>query len=139
MSKKLVSGDAFYYGGHILYSYDPNFLYGTFIVSNDKIIYQKSGFLRIKWSMEIPFDRVLWDKVTFENGEDIEYKQRMSGLAFLGGYGPVSTYSRNTTFVTIPFLDEKNLEQRPKFSFKKPKMLEDVSKLLYDRIPPKKL
>ena len=62
----------------------------------------------------------------------------MTALTYLAGYGPMTSMSRNVTFITIPYKDEKGVEQAPKFSINKKRFLEEVSKFIYDNMPSKK-
>jgi len=62
----------------------------------------------------------------------------MTAYSYFAGYGPMTSYSRNTTFITIPYKDENGVEQAPKFSINKQKVLEKVSKFIYERMTSKK-
>jgi len=62
----------------------------------------------------------------------------MTAYSYFAGKGPITSYSRNITFLTVPFKDEKGVEQNPKFTFSKQKVLEEISKFFYEKIPAQK-
>ena len=102
------------------------------------ISFEKAGFFGVKWSIEIPIKKIIWKKVSQNVGEDVAYKQRMTAASYMAGYGAMTSLSRTTTFITIPFKDEKGVEQAPRISMNKQRFLEEVSKFIYENMPTKK-
>lgn len=91
-----------YLGGHSRYSKAS----GLIAVGENEVIFLKVA-LRKKnmWTMGIPYDKVSIEKV--QTGAE-----HMSS-----GFGMIwPTVTKST--ITIPFVDEDELEQRPKFSIK---------------------
>jgi len=130
--KILLSTSATYWGGHIKHPIGKNGESGRLLVTEEKITFNNITFLsKNKWTIEIPLEKVLWDKILIGTGKDIAYEQQMSGWAFFATGLPVSTYSRQTTFFTITFKDENNVVHSPKFQVKNTK---EFSEVLYNRI-----
>ncbi len=140
MFDKNFKCQATYFGGHFLHPAPPNNGdIGNFILTSEKIIFEKIAlFSSNRWAIEIPMNKILWEKVAQETGDDLTYKAKMAAAAYFATGKPVSTFSRNTTYLTIPYVDEKGMEQKPKFTFNKPKDLEEISKFFYEKMPAKK-
>lgn len=138
MSEEIIEGQATYLGGHFLHPPSKNGDVGNLTITEDEITFEKPGFFGIKWKIEIPIKKVIWKKVSQSVGEDIAYKQKMTAITYMAGYGPMTSMSRNTTFITIPYKDEKGVEQAPRFSMNKQRFLEEVSKFIYEKMPSKK-
>jgi len=138
MANEVIKGQARYWGGHFLHPPSKNGDLGNLTITDDMITFEKLGFFGVKWKIEIPLKKVIWKKVSQNVGEDVAYKQKMTAMTYFAGYGPMTSYSRNTTFITIPYKDEKGVEQSPKFSINKQKVLEKVSKFIYERMTSKK-
>jgi len=136
MSEEIVKGQATYWGGLFLHPGNERGDAGDFLLMRDKIIFGKGAILSgNRWRIEIPMDKIIWGKISQQTGEDMAYKNKMTAYSYFARQGPMTSYSRNITFLTIPFTDEKGIEQSPKFTFNKPKVLEEISKFLYERMP----
>jgi hypothetical protein len=133
----IIKEKAVYYGGHFLHPINKNVISGIFKITDKAIIFEKKALFDVEWAMTIPLNKILWKKVSQNVGEDIAFKQQMTAASYFAGYAPITSYSRNITFITIPYKDEKGVEQNPRFSFKKGKALQEISKFLYDKIAKK--
>lgn len=133
---KVIKGRATYWGGHFLYPASEKGDYGEFIVTKDNIIFEKIAFSSKNcWKLEMPLDKVIFDRVSQGTGEDVAYKNKMTAYSYFAGKGPITSYSRNITFLTIPFRDQKGIEQTPRFTFNDKKVLDQLAKFFYEKLP----
>ena len=139
MGEVLIKGQAKYLGGHFLYPPNNNGDSGNLTITENEITFEKTIFFIVQWKIQIPIKKIFWEKVTQNVGEDTAYKQKMTAITYMAGYGPVTSYSRNATFITIPYKDENNVEQNPKFLINNHKILEKVSKFIYEKMTSKKI
>ena len=115
MSEEIVKGQATYWGGHFLHPGSERGDVGNFTLTKDKIIFEKIAFLSgNRWKIEISVNKIIWKKISQQTGEDTAYKNKMTAYSYFAGKGPITSYSRNITFLTVPFKDEKGVEQNPK-------------------------
>jgi len=138
MPGEVIKGQAAYWGGHFLHPLNEKVDLGDLTITEDTITFEKRGFWKTDWKIEIPTKKVIWKKVSQIVGEDTAYKQKMSAMAYFAGHGPMTSFSRNTTFIVIPYKDEKGIEHAPKFSMDKQDVLEKVSKFIYEKMSSKK-
>jgi len=135
MSEEIAKGQATYWGGYFLHPASGRGDSGKFTLTKDKIIFDKIAFFSgNRWRIEIPINKIFWKKISQQPGEDMGYKNAAAGWAYLAGRPAVTSYSKNITFLTIPFKDEKGIEQSPKFSFGNQKVLEQISKFIYNKM-----
>ncbi len=108
-----IKGSARYWGGHFLYPIKIVEI-GELSVNKNAIIFTKYGFLkRTEWCMEIPLNRIEWQKVANTTEEDGLY---------------------NITCFTIPFKDDKGIRHQPKFSVENSRARESFSRFLYKKM-----
>jgi len=134
--EKPIRGRARYCGGHFLHPIGKSADYGNFILDNEKFTFEKIALLfsKYNWTINIPLNKIIWNEVSQDTGEDFEYKQEMSASAYFATGLPVSSISRNITYLTIPYKDEKGVIQRPRFTFRDEKILKKVSEFFFEKI-----
>ena len=128
-----------YWGGYFLRPASRTGDIGFFQITNDRFVFEKHSVFGGRWKIEMPFNEIIWKRISQTTGEDVTYKQQMTAMTFLATGLPMSTASLNTTYMTIPFKDEKGIEHTPKFSFrqetkKDKKYLEQILKFIYERM-----
>jgi hypothetical protein len=126
----LAKGTASYWGGHFLRPAGKVGDIGTFAITSGKFVFAKGSL----WKIEMPFDRIVWKSISQATGEDIGFKNKMVFLSLLGTGLPVASGSVNVTYITIPFKDEKGIDESPRFTFPDSKFLDQISKFIYERM-----
>jgi len=129
-----IKGQATYWGGHFLHPVTDRGNLGDIMVEADRIVFENFAIReKKKWRIEMLFDSILWDEVSQEAGKDIAYEQRSTAMAFFATGRPVSTFSKQITYLTIPFRDGTGKIHHPRFNIKRKKVLEQILNILYNK------
>jgi hypothetical protein len=133
-----LKGKATYWGGHLLHPINERGEDGIIQLTENKLIFNKLGGLFNKgWNFEIFIDKIIWNEVSQETGQDIKFQQKMGAYAYLAGYGPMSSFNRQITYFIIPYIDENSVKHQPKFTIGDKKVREEVSKIIYEHLSSK--
>jgi len=131
-----IKGTATYWGGHLRYPPSKSGEYGHFILDDETFAFERLSLLLKKiWEIKIPLNKIIWEEVSQGTMEDFQYKQRMAAVSYFATGLPVTSYSSHITYLTIPYKDEKNIIQKPRFAISNKKSMKKVSEFLFEKIP----
>ena len=79
--------------------------------NEDEILIAQPKMLGQNPGIRIPFDEILFDEIKFSKKEDKDYQNLMTSAALFSGRGPVSTFSKEKTFIQLPYEAEKGVKR----------------------------
>ncbi len=87
-----------------------------------------------KKDLDLWADKKLFDEDNDALSKSLAYKNKTTAAAYFAGYGPITSYSKQITFLTIPSKDDKEVEHTPKFTFNNKKFMEEILKFFYEKM-----
>lgn len=134
-SNVFIVENVHYKGGHIKYaSKDDGFTSGTkgiITLSNSLINFSCLGvFNRIEWSMDIPLKKIIKEEISSNQDNRLSTAQEIGAMTATGGL----IVNRKLNLLTIPYIDDKGIKQRPVFAFAQNKKNSCFMLNLYDKL-----